>query len=352
MAARLVCRRPKWRLTFLVATLLANLALVAWFFFSSTKTSPPAPGAAAKDEEPILFKKRLQVSLREETVEQSIEQLPDLNDTVATMACLHGNMTDTCRGTYGHAVRYYPSLNRVRKIMEEGLDKRDRVVPILMHKLAHAMDDYKRIVLDDVKELKSRDPVVLTRWSEYNKRRIYLSSAVYLLAEFNSSAALPGMANLFSEEEHISAHGPKVFPQKSKEEAENIAENHLPVNRLFLFYAMHHLVRNHPRDKLSTHARQLLDEYLEASKSIPPLAEVSVPSWRAKFDPWDYRIIILNKDLEMDKQPQIRAYEFPLNPPYSESFAEGDKPHPQVYKFFAEMKRFIAAAYPNSLHGT
>jgi hypothetical protein len=330
------------RLWFVLAALLTNVALALWFLLASAKTSTPVqePQQPTKEinRDPILFKKRIQEQLAKETVEQSIKNLPAFDDTVPNLASLGNNMIDGAPHTYAFAKRYYPGLNRVRKILEESRSKPDRVVRILKEKLEHATDDYKQILLEDQKEMNSRNPIVNTRWSEFEKRRIYLSSSVYLLSQFGTYEALPLMAKLFIAQEDV----PKLFADQSEAVINHIVANGMLVNRLFLFYVMHRLVKNYPRDKLSPQALKRLDEYLEASKDIPDYPQVSVPSWRAAYEAWDYRITILRKDLGMDKQPHIRVHQFPAQIPYLEDF-EG-KPRPQVYNWFAKMKPFIEEA--------
>jgi len=44
----------------------------------------------------------------------------------------------------------------------------------------------------------------------------------------------------------------------------------LPMSVFFLFYAMHLLALEHPRGHLPASARVALDDYLRASRDVPP----------------------------------------------------------------------------------
>ena len=331
------------RLWFVLVAVFANGALALWFLLPTAKTSPPVEKqreqpAKELNREPILFKKQIQAALAKETVEQSIEHLPDFDDTVPNMVSL-GNTMFPEYG-YDYAIYYFSGLNRVRKILEEGSDNLGRVTPILKGKLAHAMDDYKRITKEYWKRVNS-GPLVSSDWDEFQKRRINTSCAVYLLAQFGANDALPLMAKLFIDQGDTA----KLFAKGDLPFDNFHPDMNTVVNRLFLFCAMHHLMHNHPRDKLSPQALKRLDEYLEASKEIPAFDEVSVPSWRATYEAWDYRITILGNDLGMDKQPHIRVHRFPANMRFQEGYLSGI-PSPKVKKWFAKMKLFLDEAYP------
>jgi hypothetical protein len=147
MTAHLSSWRLGLRLWFLFIAVVANAVLAVWFLLPAAQPAPAVEEKHQPEEKQIEFKARIQAVLAKETAEQSIEHLPDFDDVVPTMACLGNNMGDGADSTYVHAVKFYPNLNRVRKIVEEGREKPDRVVPILKEKLAHAMDDYKRIIV-------------------------------------------------------------------------------------------------------------------------------------------------------------------------------------------------------------
>jgi hypothetical protein len=167
---------------------------------------------------------------------------------------------------------------------------------------------------------------------------------VYLLTQLGAFDALPLMETLFIAQGEV----PKLFANDRDPPINDIEANGVIINRLFLFYAMHHLVNDYPRGKLSLQALKHLDEYQQATKAVPAFQEVSVPSWRARFEPWDYRLIILGRDLGMDKQPHIRMLEFPTQIPHLDDPFDGIQVPREVHDWFAKMQLFLMEAHPRT----
>ena len=151
---------------------------------------------------------------------------------------------------------------------------------------------------------------------------MYAPAATYLLAELSVHDALPMMGEIYAMKEHI------------------------PVNRLFLLYAMHRLATTHPRQGLSPDAATALDAYLMLAKGLSAAEVARVPSWCAAVEETDFRNTILHEDIGLDKQPMIEVAVYP-ELPNSRRYGEL-KLAPEADLLFAKLQSFIKSAYPQT----
>jgi len=287
----------------------------------------------AEDVLPAKIRKHraeLLETLSKETTFDSIENLPNFDDT----RVLHTITLAKSYDSYNFLSRFIPKLNRVRKILVEtaGDPNKDDIIAVLKQKLEYSTEGYTEVLLEFRKAmLKDRSVTRTSEPLEWERRQTYAAAATYLLSELRAYKALPLMS--------------KVYHHKEK----------LPVSRLFVFYAMHLLAKEHPRTGLSPQAEKALDEYLEAAKEIPEPYVFSVPTYKAAYHDSDFRVTIIGQDLLKNQlKMQIRQYPWSLEKLEKESWGTPTiDPHwlavdPKIDKLANKLKAFIQAAYPET----
>lgn len=285
---------------------------------ASTTTNQEAPGqqAGPLSLAPNELRTKLVETIRNETLMTLIENLPNFDDNVYTMASLSG---DEGPGMYEHARLFFPRLNRVKKILEDARQKPGKVHKVLKDKLVESTKKFPKAYRADL----AKGSALYSEPSDGDRCIAYGGSCTYLLAELRSYDSLPIMAHIFGRKAPV------------------------PVNRVFLFYAMHQLAINHPKENLPRDALQALAAYAKRAAHFPAPQTVKVPTATAAFDEWDFRHTILRQDLRLDKLPLIEMRIYPELP-----MIKTDLPHflpetfPELQEPFEFLHKFVAAAYP------
>ena len=225
---RFLARRTAW-----IACLLA-LAIIAGLWLWLPRHKPHAP--------PLEFREKLVGQLSKETVEETLRILPDFQD----FACVLGSFPNGTGsdGSYRFARNLVPRLNRVRKLLALGRRSPSQFIPSLDRMLDESAQGLEAALKAKMEKYPSG---TIKAPTEYHRKIVVAPAATYLLAELKSCSSLPLMA--------------KVYRRP---------ERKLPVNRIFLWYAMHLLVLDHPRGDLSLQAKRALDSYLEETRATVP----------------------------------------------------------------------------------
>jgi len=90
---------------------------------------------------PNEFRTKLVETIRNETLMTSIENLPNFDDYVYTMASISG---DEVEGMYEHARLFFPRLNRVKKILQDAREKPGNVHEVLKDKLVESTKKFPK----------------------------------------------------------------------------------------------------------------------------------------------------------------------------------------------------------------
>jgi len=216
-------------------------------------------------------------------------------------------------------------LNRVRKILRQAGGNSAQLIPVLMQKLQHSAEGFEEVDwAERIEVAYSERGVTRSEPTEWMRRIVYAPVATYLLAEFDACEALPLMAKVYT--------SPDRF---------------VCVSPLFLFYAMHLLAAEHPRNALSQDALKALDDYPTAAKHLPTPEITELPAWNAAYDETDFRQRFLGKNL-IKNQPKIRMRIYPES---LREFEKEDGPYlvvdPEIAALFARLKNFKELPYPS-----
>ena len=295
-----------------------------------------ATADAAKQAKQIIPDKiskprsRLLKTLSKETTLQSIENLPNFDDTQKRNFIQHTYISDS----YDFLFIFIPRLARVRKILEDTPNSPNphEVTSELMMKLQYSTHGYAEVLLAFQEAmLKNRESVRTSTPHDWQRRQVYSAAAVYLLSELRAYDALPLMSKVYHSEEK------------------------LPLSRLFVFYAMHLLAVDHPRTDLSPQAQKALDAYLQASADLPKPVIQSMATSKAAYDETDVRVSIMRQNL-LKNQPKLQMRIYPAELRTYEKASWGTPqvdPHwlavdPKIDNLANLLKTFIDAAYPQN----
>jgi len=268
-------------------------------------------------------------TLSEETTLESIENLPNFDDTRVKQTISDLLPYDS----YMFLLQFIPKLTRVRKILEETTSNpnQDEIIVVLMQKLENSIKDYREVLVEyDKAMLKGGGSITHFKPVEYQRRQSYAGATIYLLSELGAYKAMPLLS--------------KVYFHESK----------VPVSRLFVFYSMHLLAIDHPRTGLSPESKTALDAYLEAAADLPKPLNFQAPTWKAAYHEADFRITIMMQDI-LKNQPkrQLRIYPPSLREFEKESWGTPTiDPHwlavdAKIDELAKKLKVFIDAAYPD-----
>jgi hypothetical protein len=284
---------------------------------------------------PLPYRVRLVKTLTQESLPDTIKHLSNFDDTLWVKGDLFPGRVvpvesiDDFAGedSYRYLSLFIPKLLRVRKIVEEGGKRPEQVVLLLQALFARSVAGYpaaRKAHLEAAAKLDPTQPVAVTQPDEYYRCRMAAPSAVYLLAELRAFDSLPMLARAYR------------------------SEGRLPMSRVFLFQAMHLLAADHPRDPLSPAARQALEQYCEAARSLPAAKQVEVASWRADHDEGDFRIV-LGEDIGLDRQPKIRLRHYPPELDKLDVWEGRSKQQPpaDLFELFGKLEAFVKLAYPD-----
>jgi hypothetical protein len=293
--------------------LALSLILLLLFVVVVWKKSEPSPTL-----EPLEYRENLVRTLQKEKVAETIDKLADFDDVGWVMGSIPQGAGP--KGSLEHNVVLIPRLNRVRKLLQLGQEDRETVIPLLEQRFDESAQGYAEAHAAFWKEHPDGG-----RWNptKYDRICIEAPSTAYLLSELRSFSSLPRMLKA------------SLRPDKI-----------LPVNRVFLWYAMHVLVCEHPREGLSKAALKALDAYKKQTTGLVANPRViHVSAWKAKVEESDPRVVIGKQASKLKGQPTIELREYP--------YEIGDFYDPETWNLndqgqslFQQMKKFIDLAYP------
>jgi len=329
MAPDSLRRRPVlWGAVFVAFLLTLNLA---WILRPPHRE--PAGGQAEEQVNaayrPLEARTRLVDTLATESLMDSIDHLPDFDDTVWVSGSISMEGLFLPPVSYRYERRYVPRLNRVRKILQQVQGQ--PVEPVwtrLKQELRMSVDGFEDLYqahgarLDELaREGRGLD---LDEPNEYYRRGIYAPVATYLLAELHCHDALPLLVTVFDQRDH------------------------LPVSRLSVFYAVLLLAREHPRDGLSPEALKALNEALQATEFLAGPEQVQATAWNAELEDTDFRAKLLGKDIGLDEQPQTALRVYPESVEQLEEMGEFSwyEITDVARELFVPLRRFVQLAYP------
>jgi len=249
------------------------------------------------------WRKTLQKRMKEETPEETFLRLAD-NDSQMLLAPLMGSIWFSW-GMYPSDIRAVCRMTRIRKLLVEARENPERVTTFMLDHLKAMLRDFPRVHEEDttiaLREMKKRgDGCWVTRGPDRTLvYRIRSVAAVYVCSEINAFSALPTLAQLSLQGE-------------AREDSPEYINNCL-INRKFLFYAMHRLIKHFPAERLSTKARQARDAYLakERDWNQSKLQKYKGTTWDAQYHERDYRRTLPDSRLNMDTQSEIGMTMFP-----------------------------------------
>jgi hypothetical protein len=307
-----------WRKYTTLASLLvfsgAGVWLVSWIL-SDADSAPESAKTFLPDE----MRLKLVETLKKESWSDTVKNLPNYDDCVYTM----GSVSEM-EGAYAHSRLYFPRLNRVKRILEQRAVDPAALEKALKDKLTWATKEFPKARRAELEKLRE-SPIHAKEPSEADSCVTYGGACTYLFSEMRVQSALPLML--------------KIMERKSS----------VPVNRLFLFYAMHRLVVTHPNEHLSPDATQAQAAYLKSVTWLPPPERVSVASALALVDEGDLRHQLLGLDVGVGREPHLEIEIFPALPMIEEDPRYGNSKVPQLKEPLALLKGFIERAYPRSV---
>jgi hypothetical protein len=257
----------------LVLCLVANLAI----FMGRMRRDSGDDLLGASNIEVLGLRQDLVTTLESESLVDSIDRLPSFDGSVWALGPV---LSDDARDplSYVQTRVYVPQLDRVKKIIDQARDTSELqdVSSALIAAFSAAISNFEVVYESKNNAIaESVEGITLAAPDDYWKKVVIAPATTYILAELNISSALPKMSEAF--------------------ESRTI----LPVNRVFLFYAMHLLVKAYPEQALSSKARELRLVYLKQAQGIPEPKSILVSKWDADFDSTDPRARLLGRELPL-----------------------------------------------------
>jgi hypothetical protein len=301
--------RSRTAIVTVICALLVVLALTS-LFWSSRQPSVP----------PLEYRQDLVAALEKERAVETMDKLGDFDD----VGWVSGSFPQLVppKRSLGHNILLIPRLNRVRKLLEMGRAQPDMLVPLLEERFEKSSLGFKQA---EAAFWKEHPDGGTWKPTEYHRKAIESPATAYLLCELRAFRSLPVML--------------KVFLSPEKE---------LSLNRVYLWYIMHLLVIEHPREGLSKDALAVLDAYkAETSLVVPLPTSVRVTAWNAPLEESDPRLKLSGQGVPKN-QPTMEVREYPhtLGTDFHDRMtwdlnAKGKE-------LFQKMKKFIDLAYPQA----
>ncbi len=226
--------------------------------------------------------------------------------------------------SYAYCRQFVYKLNRVRKILAEAAENDSPKITAKLKVILEAcVVNYEEAYAKFDDEINNaKGGVTLSEPNEYYRCATTAPSCVYLLGEFRAYDALPILSRIYSRKGRV------------------------PVPRVFLYYAMHLLVAEHPREKLSEESARALDEYLEAAKLIPNPMAAKFSAWNAKYEESDFRLALVpESNIDLTKEPSLTLRIYPGKLDEMETTLRGTQSD-EVDRLFEKLRMFVRSTYP------
>ncbi len=202
-------------------------------------------------------------------------------------------------GLYASDIRVMCKMTRIRKLLEDAQANPTSISTFLQEQLSIMVEDFPAVHEEYVRSLKKKSGNRASKQlPEVSRYRLLSSVAVYVLSEISDYDSLPLLA--------------KISTQGRPRRSADLAGNCL-VNRKFLLYGMHQLVRQIPEYQLSKEARKAREEYLVMAErlGIPDSRKLEVAGWNAYYHKDDFRETLPGKTLYSENQSTIELTVFP-----------------------------------------
>lgn len=314
-------RGARWLLwPMIVAFIIGNIMFVKYRFM----TKRTGLRADLRPVNPIDARLRLVATLHNETILESIDRLPNFDDTVWVAGDIEPDSALSQR-SYRYQTQFVPSLNRVRKVLNqftnEGAEAGEAKERLISH-VARATNGFGDILDAKLREISRSDAgVVLSEPDKYWTSIVDGPAAAYLISELNIQEALPVFIKLLARSDE------------------------LPVNRVFLFFAAHQLVVSHSASGLSAQSRRLLNQYLALTVDLPKAEKRDVLSWDSRFEIDDYRLLILHRDIPELKSSKVQVSFYPAELHRFDTQRGGR--NPKLEEYIVAMSAFVTSVYGN-----
>ncbi|MHC4751323.1 MAG: hypothetical protein ACYTFW_15810 [Planctomycetota bacterium] len=223
---------------------------------------------------------KLQKQIRTETAAETFLHLSDNDNLAMLMPVMGGHPFSP--GIYESDVVIVTKMTRIRKLLADGKEEPYEVAKFLERQIRTLGKEYS-MQYEKYEQTKKDGNRHSHELPNYLKTRILCTTAVYVLSQIAASDSFPTLVWL-SEQRN----------------------NSLPVNRRFLFYAMHNLVQKSPSLDTSGH-------YLEKAKAmnIADAKQIRVTAWNAHFHEDDFRRMLPYSRIDLQTQPTVELERFP-----------------------------------------
>lgn len=293
---------------------------LAWLAFHDGKV-PTA--------EPLQIQQLIVGEIAQESIKECVENLPQLAD-VGVASFVAAPNTIVLTDSYPFLRRFIPSLSRVRRLMEfaDNEESKELVADLLKPKFIRSckqFEDAKRthdatwLEAAKAKRSYSEDNDSL---SDYSRFCVWAPVSAYILAELNISDSLPIMADAYD------------------------SGRKLPMDRIFLFYAMHRLMIQHPDEGLSPEELAILREYQQLSTDVPNPDVTFVTSWNATLADTDFRHTLVHQEIGLKQQPHTRMYIWPSA--LAKHNPRGAIPNIEFDPLYVRIREFVRIVYEGS----
>jgi hypothetical protein len=226
---------------------------------------------------PLQYRHGLVDVLQKESMLETADRLARFDDSVWVMGNIDPD-TALSQRSYRYQMQFIPSLNRVRKLVDQvarGDEKTTELNSRLLQQFQRAVEGFDAVWQSKNQQvIDSPGGFICQEADEYWSSIVHAPTAAYLLSEFGVVEALP--------------HLTSVLGEKSR----------LPVNRVFLYFSAHRLATGYPRDNLSPQSSKLLDEHLALTANLPGVDQQEVFSWDAPFEESESRFTMLRRDAD------------------------------------------------------
>lgn len=233
-----------------------------------------------------------------ETIEQVIENLANFDDNHFAQTADSGGYVP---GEPKDEMMRIVHLSRVGRLVAEGRNDPDSVVPLLRENLVQSLEDWPEALEARQEKWLTEGNFSLDGPEEYEKTSTRGLVTTYVLAELGDYESLPVLLHSYKKSEQWIA---KYKPY--------------PADQFFVpptitLYSMHRLVDCYPADKLNPDAIDARDEYLKwADENLPEAKTVSRSTWYAEYDTSDPMVKVMDPECILHKvQRKINLTVYP-----------------------------------------
>ena len=248
----------------------------------------PVTKKAATEKHPVRKKRK---TLKEIFKAESFEECFMNTASFSNLSGLFFTSELFVPGRYNSDVRMIYSTDRMRKLVEFTKRNPGKYAEFLMLQIDRISKDFDKHFVEYLEKAKKiKGPQYLDDLPQYEKDRIRLTVAAYLLSEINASESLPTLLSL-SKINNVRRPRDEYYYQYDEESAGT-----WPINSRFLIFSMHCLMINYPEDLLNEQGLQARAEYLKKADQLQIVSPTTVyyPTWDSPYrkeGPWRHNMI-------------------------------------------------------------